>query len=169
MTQLKVRASDISHGCRAMKFTKPSKILQNSVEILSNTMFVQHIWNFSQLLGLFTCCKLVNLSWNFVTKMCKQRPKTTRCRLCCSHDVKGFAIVSVLERIVVERANDSLLEKQNWSISNKVFPENNHKIGLFFTDWFLAEFIPKIPAKSVDFSTNLPLKTPWNLNLTLLI
>ena len=37
-------------------------------------MSVQHIWNFSQLLGLFTCRKLVNLSWNFVTETCKQRP-----------------------------------------------------------------------------------------------
>ena len=41
--------------------------------------------------------------------MCKQHPETTRRRLCCkklgtSHDVKGFAIVSVLERIDVERA-----------------------------------------------------------------
>ena len=49
--------------------------------------------------------------------MYKQRPETTRHRSCCeklgtSHDVKGFAIVSVLEHIVVERANDSLLEKQ---------------------------------------------------------
>ena len=44
--------------------------------------------------------------------MCKQRPEITRRRLCCeklgtySHDVKGFAIVSVLERIDVEKAND---------------------------------------------------------------
>ena len=109
--------------------------------------------------------------------MCKQRPETTRCRLCCeklgtSHDVKGFAIVSVLECIVVERANDlcykniknaGLWSVQNWSIFNKVFPENNHKIGLFLTDWFSAKFVPKIPAKSVNFSVNLPLKIQWNL------
>ena len=41
--------------------------------------------------------------------MCKQCPKTTRRTLCCeklgtSHDVKGFAIGSFLERVVVERA-----------------------------------------------------------------
>ena len=76
-------------------------------------MSVQHIWNLFQLLGLFTCRKLTNLSWNFVTEMCKQRPETTRGRLCCeklgtSHDVKGFAIGSFLERIVVERVNDDL-------------------------------------------------------------
>ena len=41
--------------------------------------------------------------------MRKQRPETTRRRSGCeklgtNHDVKGFAIVSVLEHIVVERA-----------------------------------------------------------------
>ena len=47
-----------------------------------------------------------------------QRPETTRRRLCCeklgtSHDVKGFAIGSFLERIVVQRANNHpLLEKR---------------------------------------------------------
>ena len=76
-------------------------------------MSVQHIWNLFQLLGLFTGRKLANLSWNCVTERCKQRPETTRRRLCCeklgtSHDVKSFAIGSFLERIVVERANDDL-------------------------------------------------------------
>ena len=57
--------------------------------------------------------KIANLSWNLVTEMCKQCPETTRRRLCCkklgtSHDVKGFAIGSFLERIVVERTNDDL-------------------------------------------------------------
>ena len=41
-------------------------------------MSVQHIWNFSQLLGLFTCRKLVNLSWNFVAETCKERPVTPK-------------------------------------------------------------------------------------------
>ena len=35
-------------------------------------MSVQHIWNLYQLLGLFTCRKLTNLSWNFVTEMYDQ-------------------------------------------------------------------------------------------------
>ena len=48
--------------------------------------------------------------------MCKQHPETTRHRLCCkklgtSHDVKDFAIGSFLERIVVERGNDDLCQK----------------------------------------------------------
>ena len=76
-------------------------------------MSVQHIWNLFQLLGLITCRKLANLSWNFVTETCKQRPETTRRRLCCqrvgtSRDVEGFVIGSFLERIVVERANADL-------------------------------------------------------------
>ena len=63
---------------------------------------------------------LVCLSWNFVAETCKQRPKTPKLPgvdlLCCkklgtSHDVKGFAIGSVLESIVVERANDDLCLK----------------------------------------------------------
>ena len=37
MTQLIVRASDISRRRRAVKFTKTLKIPQNLVEILSNT------------------------------------------------------------------------------------------------------------------------------------
>ena len=59
-------------------------------------------------------------------------------KLGTSHDVKGFAIGSVLERIVVERANDDLCYKNIKNaglVSAKpidlVFPENNHKIGLF--------------------------------------
>ena len=66
--------------------------------------------------GVFTCRKLTNLCQNFVTETCKQRSETTRRRLCCkklgtSHDVKGFAIGSFLERIVVERANDDFCKK----------------------------------------------------------
>jgi len=87
----------------------PAKFSRNLIKYMS----VQHFWHLSQLLGLFTCCKLANLSRNFVTEMCKQHPKTTRGTLCCeklgtSHDVKGFAIGSFLERVVVERANDDL-------------------------------------------------------------
>ena len=87
---------------------KIHKNTQNTAKCIRNLikyMSVQHNWNFSQLLGLFTCRKLVNLS--------SRNSETTRRRLCreklgTSHDVKGFAIDSVLERIVVERANDDL-------------------------------------------------------------
>ena len=69
--------NDAAHSqFHAARFTKTRKISRNSVEILS--MSVRHIWNFFQLLGLFTCRKLVNLSENFVTEMCKQRPETPK-------------------------------------------------------------------------------------------
>ena len=76
------------------------------------------------------------MSQNFVTETCKQCSETTRRRLCCeklgtSHDVKGFAIGSFLERIVVERANDVVCEK------------NIKNAGL-------------ISAKPINFLRNLP-------------
>ena len=76
-------------------------------------MPVEQFWNLSQLLEVFTFRKLTNLCQNFVTESCKQHSETTRRRLCCkklgtSHDVKGFAIGSFLEGIVVERANNDL-------------------------------------------------------------
>ena len=96
-------------------------------------MSVQQFW---KLLGVFTCHKLANLCQNFVTEMCKQCPKTTRRTLCyeklgTSHYVKGFAIGSFLERVVVERANDDLCQK------------NIKNAGL-------------ISAKPIDFQRNLP-------------
>ena len=61
-------------------------------------------------MGLFNCCKLANLSRNFITTMSKEGLKTTRRKLCCeklstSHDIKSFAIGSFLERFVVKIAN----------------------------------------------------------------
>ena len=119
MTQLIVRASDISRCRRAAKIHKN---MQNTAKFGRNLIkytSVQHIWNFSQLLGLFTYRKLVHLSWNFVTETCKQCPKTPKLpgvdyvaiKLGTNHDVKGFAIGSVLESTVVERANDDLCLK----------------------------------------------------------
>ena len=53
---------------------KHAKFTRNSTKFMS----VQHLWNLSWLLELWTCCKLANLSWNFVTAMSKQCTKTTR-------------------------------------------------------------------------------------------
>ena len=173
MTQLIVRASDILRGHRAAKFTKPCKILQNSVEILSNTYLynICNIWNISQLLGLFTCRKLVNLSWNFVTETCKQRPVTPKLPG-VDYVAKNWALAMMLKALPLVQFWSVLLLKeqmmtsvrktlktlvwsaQNRSISNEVFPENNHKIGLFWPiDFRLSlprkfrEFAPKNPAK----------------------
>ena len=109
-------------------------------------------------MGLFTCHKLANLSQNFVTETCKRHPETTRCRLCCeklgtSHDVKGFAIGSFLKRIIVERANDDLCQKNVknaglilWLFSTQISLEINRFCAelAFFTDCFLVKFASKI-------------------------
>ena len=153
---------------KSAKFTKASKTLRNSVEILYEIHVCRTYLKFIS----------ANLSWNFVTETCKRRPETTRHRLCCeklgtSHDVKGFAIGSFLEHIVVERANDDLCLKNvkkagliSQSISSEfslkittksavffqlflgeVCPENCCEIGRFF--W---EFVPKNPTKFDFFS-----------------
>ena len=156
---------------KSAKFTKTRKISWNSVEIL-------------------LAVNLQNLCQNFVTEMGNQRSETTKRRLCCkklgtSHDVKGFATGSFLERIVVERANDDLWTRktlktlvwsaQNWSVSSlkittksvvfyqllsgQVCPEISHKIGQFF-----CNFVPKNPAK-FDFFFPRPIRSPVKSDL----
>ena len=142
-------------------------------------MSVQHFWNLSQILGLFTCSchKLANLTWNFVAETCKQHPETTRQRLCCkklgtSHDVKGLAIGSFLECKCCWKSKwwktlkMLVWSAQNRSISSEICPENNHKTRFFFTIAFQQSLPRKFlqtPAKSVYFSLNLSLKIPQNL------
>ena len=156
------------------------KTTQNTAKFGRNLikyMFVQHIWNFSQLLGLFTCHKLVNLSWNFVAETCKQRPVTPKLPgVDCV--AKNWALAMMLKALPLVHFWSILLLKeqmmtsvrktlktlvwsaQNRSISNEIFPENNHKIGLFWPiDFrlslpqsceigrFFREFAPKNPAK----------------------
>ena len=126
-------------------------IFQNTAKFgrnLMRYMSVQHILKFIS----------ANLSWNFVTETCKQRPETTRRRLCCeklgtSNDVKGFAIGSFLERIVVERANDDLCLKNVKNaglISQLISSEFSLKITTKFTVFyqlFLGKVSPPTPQK----------------------
>ena len=130
-------------------------------------MSVPHIWNLFHLLGYLLA---VDLQIYVRTSSLKQHPQTTRHRLCCeklgtSHDVKGFAIGSFLDRIVVtvdccwKRKWWPFLEKhkKRWSDQRK-------------TDWFLAKFALKITTKSAVsyrllFSEVCPkthAKLPWN-------
>ena len=69
------RNSGISaKSCEIVKNTRnTAKFAWNSTKYMS----VQHIWNLSWPLEQFTCRKLANLSWNFVTATSKQRTKTT--------------------------------------------------------------------------------------------
>ena len=67
----------------------------------------------SRPLLLFRKPEFFHTFWFIITTTSKQRPKTTGSKLCCeklctSHDVKSFAIGSVLERFVVNIANDCL-------------------------------------------------------------
>ena len=87
------------------KFTKTRKIPRNSVEILSNTCLYNIFETYFSYRGYLLA---VNLQIYLGTSSLKRAN-----RLCCeklgtSHDVKGFAIGSFLEHIVVERANDDL-------------------------------------------------------------
>ena len=88
-----------------MEFTKTQKIPRNLVEILSNTC----LYNiFETYFSYRDYLLAVNLQIYLGTSSLKRAN-----RLCCetlgtSHHVKGFAIGSFLERIVVERANDDL-------------------------------------------------------------
>ena len=143
MTQL----IDISRRRRAAKFTKTRKIPRNLVEILSNTCLYK--LSFSQLMGLFTCQKLVNLSWNFGTETCKQRPETSKLPG-VGYVAKNWALAIMLKALPLVQFWSVLLLKeqmmtsvrktlktlvwsaQNRSISDEVFPENNHKISLFW-------------------------------------
>ena len=66
---------------KSVKSCEIHKNSQNTVKFARNLiqyMSIQHVWNLSQLLGLFNCRKLANSSWNFITTTSEQRPKTTR-------------------------------------------------------------------------------------------
>ena len=102
-------------------------------------------------MGLFNCCKLANLSWDFITTTSKQRPKTSRRKLCCeklgtSHDLKSSATGSFLECFVVRIANDlhvSLLKTLNTLVKSV----QHRSIS--------GEISPKIPMKSAKFGIRL--------------
>ena len=147
---------------------------QNTTKFSRNLikyMFVQQFWNLSQLLGVFTCRKLANLCYNFVTETCKQRSKLPG----IDYVAKNWALAMMLKALPLVHFWSVLLLKeqmmtsvrktfkmlvssaQNRSISSKICPENNHKIRRFFNEWFPAKFALKIPAK---LPRNRPI-FPW--------
>ena len=146
---------------KSAKFTKASKTLRNSVEIL----YEIHVCT--------TYLKFIsaNLSWNFVPETCKRRPETTRHRLCCeklgtSHDVKGFAIGSFLEHIVVERANDDLCLKNvenagliSQSIASEFSLKITTKLAIFYQLLFRRSLSRKFPGNWPIFLGICPYKS----------
>ena len=98
------------------------KNTQNTVKFGRNLikyMSVKHIWNFSQLLGLFTCRKLVNLSWNFVTETCKQRPVTPKLPG-VDYVAKNWALAMMLKALpLVQFWSVLLLKEQMMTLLEK--------------------------------------------------
>ena len=147
-------------------------------------MSVQHFWNLSQLLRLFTCCKLANLSWNFVTEMCKQSPKLPG----IDYVAKNWVLAMMVKALPLVHFWSILFLKEQmmtsvrktlkalvWSVQNQwiareICPKNNHKICRFFTDCssvkfasensskidpFFHKFVPKNPTKFDFFFCDL--------------
>ena len=151
MTHL--RACDILRSCGARKFRlirKIHKSTQNSAKFGRNLMryvCVQHIWDLSQQIHLETASlkhannvpKLPGV--DYVAK-----------KLGTSHDVKGFAIGSFLERIVVERANDDLCLKNvenagliSQSIASEFSLKITTKLAIFYQLLFRRSLSRKFP------------------------
>ena len=167
MMQLIVRASDISCHRSTAKIHKNTQNTAIFVRILIKYMSVQHIWNFSQLSVLFTFCKLENLSSNVVTDLCKQRPETPKLPG-VDYVAKNCALAMMLKALPLVQFWSVLLLKEQmmtsvrktlktlvWSAQNrwiyhKVFPENKHKISLFWP---------------IDFWPSLPRKFLWNRSI----
>ena len=133
------------------KFTKTHKIPRNSVEILSNTCLYS---NFETWLSYRGYLLAVNSQIYVKTSSLKRANNVPKLpgvdyvakKLGTSHDVKGFAIGSVLECIVVERANDDSVRRTLktlvwfWPIDFRLSLPRKFR-----------EFAPKNPAKFVFF------------------
>ena len=143
-------------------------------------MSVQHIWNFFQLLGLFTCRKLANLSQNFVSERANNISKLPG----VYYVAKNWALAMMLKALPLVHFWSVFLSKEQmmtsvrktlkklvWSLQNRLISsevclEDNHKIGRCLPIAF-GEVCPEnsreITVKLADFSANLSLKIPGNL------
>ena len=164
------RASDISRGCGAVKFTGKSA---KSCEIPQNTkntaklarnhikyMSAEHISNF---LGYWCCLIAVNLQIYLETSSQKRANNIPKLPgACTSHDIKSFAIGSFLDGIVVEKTLKMLVRlSQNRLVFSEICLENSLKLAIFY-QLLLSKVYPQNtrenPEKSADFSANLSLK-----------
>ena len=120
--------------------------MQNTAKFgkdLIKEMSVQHIWNLFQLLGLFTCCKLANLSSslkraNNVPKLpgvdCVAKNWTLAMILKALPLVHFLSLLLLKEQMItsVRKTLKTLVwSAQHRSISSEICLENNHKIGRF--------------------------------------
>ena len=83
----------------SQKHVKYRKILSKSYEIRVCTTYLKFI--------------SANLSWNFVTKTCKQHPETTRRRLCC----ENWALAMTLKALPLVHFWSVLLLKEQMMTS----------------------------------------------------
>ena len=100
-----VGAFSTKRSRRAEKFMLVRKIARNLLEVLSNTS-----WNniFETYLGYWGCViVLANLSWNFITTMSKQRPKTTKRKYVAKH----WALVMMLKALPLAHFSCTLFLK----------------------------------------------------------
>ena len=170
---VRLRSGEIQVNPRyPVKFTKTRKIPGNLVKCMS----VQQFWNLSQLLGVFTLCKLANLCLKTSSlKRANNVPKLQG----VDYVAKNWALAMTLKALPLVHFWSVLLLKeqmmtsvrktlkmlvwsaQNRSISSEICPENNQ----------IRRFLPivcpenscEIPTKSADFSVILSLKVLWNL------
>ena len=178
MTQLVVRASDISRRRRAAKFTKTRKIPRNSVEILSNTCLYNIFETYFSYRGYLLAVNLQIYLGTSSLKRANNVPKLPG----VDYVAKNWALAMMLKALPLVHFWSVLLLKeqmmtsvrktlktlvwsaQNRSISNEVFPEITTKSAFFdrlIFSWvcpensceigrFFGEFAPKNPAK-LDF------------------
>ena len=124
-------------------------------------MFVQHIWNLFQLLGLVTCRKLANLSSRTLSL---KRANNILKLPGVDYVAKNWALAMMLKALpLVHFWNVLLLKEQMMTSLRKICLANNHKIGRFLPIafwWSLPPNSRKITAKSVNFSLNFVPKNP---------
>ena len=112
-------------------------------------MSVQHVWNVCQLFGLFTCRKLVNLSWNFVTETCKQRPVTPKLPG-VDYVAKNWALAMMLKALPLVHFWSVLLLKEQMMTSVRKTLKT-----LVWSDRSLTKFSLKITTKSAFFDRSI--------------
>ena len=165
---------------RSREIHKNTKTKGNLVEILPNTCLYNIFETYFSYRGYLLA---VNLQIHLGTSSLKRANNVPKLPG-VDYVVKKWALAMMLKALPLVHFWSILLLKeqmmtslrktlkmlvwsaQNRSISSKICPENNHKIGRFLPIAF-GEVCPKnsheIPAKWVDFSANLSLKIPQNL------
>ena len=153
------RASDISRGRGAAKFTKTRKIPRNSVEILSNTCLYNIFETYFSYWGYLLAVNLQIYLGPSSLNRANNVPKLPG----LDYVAKNWALAMMLKALPLVHFWSVLLKEQmmtsvrktlkmlvwsaqNWSISSEICIENNHKIGPFLPIafwWGLPQKLPR--------------------------